>query len=95
MASKLLSLNKNDYVHSFIWSVLFAIIAVVETSMSAGVLEINWHTLWFAILGAFINILKRFLTNSNGKIPVIQKTYELGVASAPSDTTTPPVPPVV
>jgi len=71
--SKLLSLSKNDYVHSFIWAVLFAIIAVVETSMAAGTFQISWHTLWFAILGAGINTLKRFLTDADGKIPIIQK----------------------
>jgi hypothetical protein len=70
--SKLLKLTKNDYVHSFIWAVLFAIIAVVETSMAAGSFTINWHSLWFAILGAAINTLKRFLTDENGKIPIIQ-----------------------
>ena len=68
MKSKFADLTKNDLVHSLIWAILFAIIGVFETSMQTGSLDIGWHSLWLAIIGAVINTVKRFLTNSDGKI---------------------------
>ena len=68
--SDLFKLNGKDFLHSLIWAVFFAIIGLLETSMASGtfVLTITWHSLLYAVLGAAINVVKRYFTNSDGSI---------------------------
>jgi len=66
--SKLFTISTKDLFHSLIWAVIFAVIAVVEDSMKAGGFDITTKTVLYAVIGAVINVLKRFATNSQGDI---------------------------
>jgi len=69
MESKLLQLDFKDLFNGVLIAVLTSVLAVVQTSLEAGVLAFDWaQILNAAILGAGAYILKKLSTNNMGQL---------------------------
>ena len=68
MNSALGRLNLNDFVKGFILAVLVAALTVIQESVSAGKLTVDWNILATTVITAAVAyLLKNLATNSNGE----------------------------
>jgi hypothetical protein len=65
MKSTFLSLNWRDFIKGLIVAVLTPIIPIVQQSITAGTLILDWHVIGLAAAGGFVAyIVKNFFTDS-------------------------------
>jgi len=74
LTSKQFSLDWKDTAKSLVMAVLGAVMAVIETSITAGNFHFDWQAIWKTALAACVAYLaKNFFTKAEVKTPAESK----------------------